>query len=79
MTLIVDQMTANAFNFLLPNLASSGVHQVDVEAFLDTDSGAQTGEASAVATIGLGSMIIQVLRLVKDDAGLSASDPVEVQ
>ena len=78
LTLIVDQMQASAFNFLLPNV-DSGVHQVDVEAWLDTDSFAQQGEASSAASIGLGSMIVQVLRLVKDDEGTSESAPVEIQ
>ena len=58
----------------MPNIEDSGVHTVDVEAWLDTGARAQQGEAKAAATIGLGSMIVQVVRLVKDDVG--ASEPV---
>ena len=79
LTLVIDQLQANSFNFLMPNLPDSSVYQVDVEAWLDTEAGAQAGEATAAATIGLGSMIIQVLRLVKGDDGTSETAPIEVQ
>ena len=74
LALTMDNLDANSFNFLLPNIEDSGVHTVEVEAWLDSAARAQQGEAKAAATIGLGSMIIQVIRLVKDDVG--ASEPI---
>ncbi len=75
--LLLDDISR--FNFLLPNLRSSGVHQVDVAAWLDTDMLADQGSASCAATIGLGSMIIQVLRLVNGDEGNSELTATEIQ
>ena len=72
--LVVSQMTAASFNFLAPNLPSSGVNKVEVQVITDTGTSAQQGSAKAMATVGLGSMVVQVLRLVKDSDGSSYVD-----
>ncbi len=70
--LILDTMNANAFNFLVPNV-DSGIHTVEVQAEIDTCTGnrdAETGacivgeaDADAIATIGLGSMVVEEIRM----------------
>ena len=55
------------------------MHQVDVAAWLDTDTVAVQGSASCAATIGLGSMIIQVFWLVNGDEGNSELTATEIQ
>lgn len=64
--LILDTMDAHAFNFIIDDLAS-GVHTIEVQAKIEEDSSAQGGSASAIATIGKGSMSIDEVRFVKDD------------
>jgi hypothetical protein len=70
--LILDTMNANAFNFLVPNV-DSGIHTIEVETEIDTCTGrrdAETGycisgevDADAMATIGLGSMVVDEIRM----------------
>ena len=67
-TVIDDQLVANTFRFLLPNVDSK-MQEVEVQAWLDTDTFAQPNELIAAATIGLGSMIVQIPQIVPDDEG----------
>ncbi len=72
-TVIVDQLVANIFSFLLPN-DDSTTQRIDVEAWLDTDTFAQPNELNAAATIGLGSMIVQIPHIVPDGEGISLNE-----
>ncbi len=78
--LVTGSMTANAFNFLYHNAQESSVHTITVIAWLDTGAalgGTTLGSASAKATIGLGSMQVETIRLVKqDDAALVSGAPI---
>ncbi len=64
--LIIGTLSANSFNFIVADL-SSGMHDVDVSALLVTFAGAQSGSAKAVAVIGLGSVTIEEVRMVKGE------------
>lgn len=66
--LILDTMNANAFNFLLPN-CTSGIHTVEVQAEIDTGTSFQEGSAEALATIGLGSMVTEEVRMANGSDG----------
>ena len=66
--LATGSMTANAFNFLYHNALRSSVHTIRVIAFLDTGvavGGTKFGEAAAQASIGLGSMQVETIRLIR--------------
>jgi hypothetical protein len=64
--LILDTMNANAFNFVLDDLGP-GEHTVSVQARIDTNTDVDTGEADAWATIGMGSMTVEEVRLIKGE------------
>lgn len=72
--LVTGSMTANSFNFLYHNADESSVHTITVIAWLDTGAalgGTTFGDAGAKAAIGLGSMMVETVRLVKQsDADL---------
>lgn len=74
--LITASMTANSFNFMYPNTSESGVHQIAVIAYLDAGAGLSgdtpSGESRARAMIGLGSMSVQTVRMVKGPIAVSA-------
>ncbi len=63
--LVLKTMSANSFNFILDNLRS-GEHLVEVQAKIDSGSSAQQGSADARATIGHGSVLIEEVRMIKD-------------
>ncbi len=73
LNLIVDQMTASSFNFIAPDLPESGVYRIDVLAWLDTGAASQNGSAEGKATIGLGSMFVETVRLAK------GTEPADVE
>ncbi len=64
LNLILDTMAAHHFNFVLDDLGS-GVHTVQIQARVTTDKGAQLGSASALGSIGKGSLTVEEVRLVK--------------
>ena len=64
--LIQKTMSANSFNFIEDNL-SAGVHTVSVQAMIDSATTAQQGEADAWAMIGLGSVTIEEVRMIKGE------------
>jgi hypothetical protein len=66
--LILDTLEANAFNFLLADV-NSGIQTVEVQARLQANASAQTGSATGKALIGLGSLIVESGRLIKDADG----------
>jgi hypothetical protein len=65
--LILDTMDAHAFNFVAPDLTFSGVHTIVVQAMIETDTDTQQGTASATATIGKGSVTIELVRMIKGE------------
>jgi hypothetical protein len=62
--LILDTMSANAFNFLAPDL-SSGVYEIVVETEIGSAGVAGAGAFDAYATVGLGSLVVDEIRMVK--------------
>ncbi len=76
--LVTGSMTANAFNFLYHNAQESSVHTITVIAWLDTGAalgGTALGSAGARATIGLGSMMVETVRLIRG-ADITSDAPV---
>ncbi len=66
--LVTGSMTANAFNFLYHNALESSRHTITVIAWLDTGvalGGTALGSAGAKAAIGLGSMMVETVRLIR--------------
>lgn len=63
--LILETMSANSFNFIASDL-ESGVHTITVEAMINTGTAYQEGDAEAMATIGLGSVTIESVRMIQD-------------
>ena len=81
--LITASMTANSFNFMYPNTTESGVHLIKVIAYLDTGASlsgdSPSGASTARAMIGLGSMSVQTVRMVRGPiVGSSVMDPIEL-
>lgn len=64
--LIIGTLSANSFGFIVPDL-DSGMHTVEVSALLVTFAASQAGSAKAVAVIGLGSVTIEEVRMVKGE------------
>jgi len=64
--LILDTMSANSFNFVIDQL-TPGVHTISVQARIDANGAADAGEFDARATIGKGSVIIEVVRMIKGE------------
>ena len=67
--LVQDTVSANAFNFVSPNL-DSGVYRVAVEAEIKTDTDATNGSAVAKGLIGMGSMVVDEKRFIQTDDGI---------
>lgn len=74
--LVLDTMSANAFNFVAPNL-EQGVYRVDVWADVDTCTGDQLGscingddpDVEAKATIGRASLVVDEVRFIQNEDG----------
>jgi len=64
--LIIATMSANSFNFIVQDL-NSGMHTVEVWAKCSTDADSMEGDAKAIAVIGLGSVTVEEVRMVKDE------------
>ena len=76
MRLLLETLNANAFNFLLSNV-TPGVQKIQVQARARAGidiSGTSFGEARAEAFVGLGSMLVETVRLIK-----GAEDMFELQ
>ena len=73
---MLDTMSANAFNFVAPNL-NQGVYRVDVWADVDTCTGDGIGscingddpDVEAKATIGRASLVVDEVRFIQDETG----------
>ncbi len=64
--LIIGTLSANSFNFIVPDLGP-GMHPVEVKAACVTGAFSQAGSAAAMAAIGLGSVTIEEVRMVKGE------------
>jgi hypothetical protein len=65
-SLLLDTLGVNSFNFIVPDL-SSGEHTVVVSAKAYTTVSNQTGSAGARALIGLGSVTVEEVRMIKGE------------
>jgi hypothetical protein len=70
-SLLLETLSANAFNFIAAN-EGPGIKQIDVQARAKatTDLFGGTGSAKGEAYVGLGSMLIETVRFVKDQDGV---------
>jgi hypothetical protein len=68
-SLLLETLNANSFNFVCMNL-DSGVHTIEVQAKIEMDTLAQMGEAEAKAMIGRGTVVVEEVRMIKDDSGV---------
>jgi hypothetical protein len=74
--LVLDTMSANAFNFVAPNL-KQGVYKIEVFADIDTCTGDSIGscingdnpDVEAKATIGRASLVVDERRFISDEDG----------
>ena len=64
--LILDSMDAASFNFVATDVPQ-GVHTLSVQARINTATSVQTGSASALATVGKGSVTVESVRLIKNE------------
>jgi hypothetical protein len=64
--LILRTMNANSFNFIVTDL-DSGTHTVTVYGEIGTTATSGSGTASALGTIGMGSVTIEEVRMVQND------------
>lgn len=64
--LFIGTMSAHSFNFIVEDL-SPGMHTVKVYVWATTFAMSQEGSAEAIAAVGLGSMTIEEVRMVKGD------------
>jgi len=64
--LFIATLSANSFNWIVDDL-NSGMHTVEVWAKCVTYAGTSKGSAEAVAVIGLGSVTIEEVRMVKGE------------
>jgi len=73
--LFIGTLSVNSFNFIIPDV-SSGMHNIKVYAAVGTYADYEQGDANAVAVIGLGSMTVEEVRMVKDEGGVPP--PIEL-
>jgi hypothetical protein len=64
--LIIGTLSANSFNFIVDDL-DAGVHEVEVSALCVTFAASQAGSARAKAVIGLGSVTIEEVRMIRGE------------
>jgi len=64
--LILDTLDAASFNFVSIDVPV-GIHTVAVQARIRTGTTAQEGTATALATVGKGSMTVESVRLIKNE------------
>jgi hypothetical protein len=65
LTLVLDTMNANSFNFGLLQVGT-GLHNIEVQAAIESGTTVQFGAADANASIGKGSITVEEVRLIKD-------------
>jgi len=68
-SLLLETLSANSFNFVCMNL-DSGVHTIEVQAKIDMTTLAVMGTAEAKAMIGRGTVVVEEVRMIKEDDGV---------
>lgn len=66
--LVLNTLSANAFNFVAPNL-SSGIYRVTAQAEVTTETSSESGTADATGLVGMGSMIVDEVRFTNGSEG----------
>jgi len=64
--LVLETLNANAFNFVATDL-TSGDYKVTVESEITTNTSSENGSSDAMGMIGLGSMVVDEVRFIKDE------------
>ncbi len=75
-SLLLETLNAHSFNFLSAN-ETPGIKQISVQAKATADTSvfdAELGSAKAEAFVGLGSLLVQTVRLIRDEDG---SPPIQ--
>ena len=62
--LILNTLSANSFNFVVADL-TPGNHNITVEAKIIANGAAEAGQYEAMALVGQGSVVIELVRMVK--------------
>ena len=65
-SLILDTMTANSFNFVFPD-CPQGVHTIEVQAKIETNAVFDQGGADALALVGKGTMTVEEVRMIRNE------------
>ena len=71
--LILNTMSANAFNFVVADL-TPGNHNITVEAKIVANGAAEEGHYEAMALVGQGSVVIELVRMVKGEDYLELAE-----
>jgi len=71
--LILNTMSANSFNFVVADL-TPGEHVITVEAKIIANGAAEEGKYEAMAMVGQGSVVIELVRMVKGEDYLELED-----
>ena len=64
--LVLQTMSANSFNFIMADL-SAGTHTIEVQAKIVTNAEWDQGNAEATATVGKGSVTVQLVRMIRGE------------
>ncbi len=67
--LILETMNANSFNFIMPDL-TSGVQTIKVQVMVASTTDWQEGSADAWATVGNGSVTVELVRMINQSETL---------
>lgn len=62
--LLLDTMSANSFNFILPDVGV-GMHTLEVQAEISSNTSALEGEAEALGLIGKGTVAVEEVKYIK--------------
>jgi len=71
--LILNTLSANAFNFVAADL-TPGNHVITVEAKIIANGAAEEGQYEAMALVGQGSVVIELVRMVKGEDYLELTE-----
>ena len=71
--LILNTLSANAFNFVVADL-TPGNHVITVEAKIMANGAAEEGQYEAMALVGQGSVVIELVRMVKGENYLELTE-----
>ena len=71
--LILNTLSANSFNFVVADL-TPGNHNITVEAKIMANGAAEEGQYEAMALVGQGSVVIELVRMVKGENYLELTE-----